>query len=223
MEIRTVEQYQQAKSEAAQAKRGGESGLGQDDFLRLMMEQMKAQDPFNPMDNTEFISQMAQLTSVSSISEMNNNFASYLGSLNQTQFVNASNLVGREVMSQANFGVLSGSNGISGQVQLPNSTNALDVEILAPSGEVLGRVSMGPQSAGPVSFKWDGTGLDGEQLPAGKYYLRANYLNGGSVEQLSTQINFEVKSVTLPSAGGGVQLQLEGGGSVKLSDLVSVS
>jgi len=223
MEIRTVEQYQQAKADAAKAKRGGESGLGQDDFLRLMMEQMKAQDPFNPMDNTQFISQMAQLTSVSSISEMNNNFSNYLGSLNQTQFVNASNLVGREVLSAADFGVLDGNKGISGQVDLPNSTNALDIEILAPTGEVMGRVSMGPQGAGPVPFEWDGTGLNGEQLPAGKYYLRANYLNGGSVEQLSTQVNFEVRSVSLPTAGGGVQLELNGGGTVKLSDLVSVS
>ena len=223
MDIRTVEQYQQAKADAAQAKKGGESGLGQDDFLRLMMEQMKAQDPFNPMDNTQFISQMAQLTSVSSISEMNNNFSSYLGSLNQTQFVNASNLVGREVLSSADFGVLSGNKGISGQVELPNSTQALDIEILAPTGEVMGRVSMGPQGAGQVPFEWDGKGLDGDQLPPGKYYLRANYLNGGSVEQLSTQVNFEVRSVSLPTAGGGVQLELNGGGTVKLSDLVSVS
>lgn len=222
MEIRTVEQYQQAKAAESKASQGS-SGLGQDDFLRLMMEQMKAQDPFNPMDNTEFISQMAQLTSVSSISEMNNNFASYLGSLNQTQFVNASNLVGRDVMSAADFGVLSGNRGISGQVDLPTSTTALDVEILAPTGEVVGRVSMGPQNAGPVSFEWNGKGLDGETMPPGKYYLRANFLNGGSVEQLSTQINFEVKSVSLPTAGGGVQLELNGGGTVKLSDLVSVS
>ena len=51
--------------------RSDASSLGQDDFLKLMMEQLQNQDPFNPTDNTQFISQMAQLTSVSGISEMN--------------------------------------------------------------------------------------------------------------------------------------------------------
>ena len=221
MELRTLEQLQQ-QSAASTAKKEA-SSLGQDDFMKLMLQQLKNQDPFKPTDNTEFISQMAQLTSVSGISEMNDNLAALTSSLYGGQLLDASSLIGKEVLVGSDVVALPSEGAVNGQVTLPVSTQAVDVEILAPSGEVLGKVALGPQTAGPVSFRWDGSGLDGERLPAGNYLIRAQYLNGNSVEALQTDIRSPVRSVSLPSGGGSPTVQIDGVGTVSMSQIKEIS
>lgn len=219
MELRTVDDLRAATAAAKQAS----NGLGQDDFMTLMMEQMKNQDPLKPTDNTEFISQMAQLTSVSSMSEMNDNLASLADSLYSGQLLDASSLIGKDVLVNTDVAALGPSGNVNGQVTLPVSTNALDIDILAPNGEVLGKVAMGPQASGPVQFSWDGIGLEGQRLPPGSYTMRATYLNGQNVEALETQVRNSVMSVSVPSRGGSPLVQVEGMGSISLAEVIEIS
>ena len=135
----------------------------------------------------------------------------------------ASSLIGKEVLVGSDVVALPSEGAVSGQVTLPVSTQAVDVEILAPSGEVLGKVALGPQAAGPVSFRWDGSGLDGERLPAGNYVIRSQYLNGNSVEALQTDIRSPVRSVSLPSGGGSPTVQIDGVGTVSMSQIKEIS
>ncbi|MBD2858413.1 flagellar hook assembly protein FlgD [Spongiibacter sp. KMU-158] len=220
MEIRTLEQLQ--ASQAATTKKDA-SSLGQDDFMTLMLQQLKNQDPFKPTDNTEFISQMAQLTQVSSISEMNENLAGLTGSMYSSQLLDASSLIGKDVLINSSTAYYNGSNDVSGQVELPVSTQALNIEILSPSGEVVAKLPMGPQTAGASSFSWDGTGLDGEVLPPGNYVIQASYLNGNTYQALETQVRSPVKSISVSTAGGSPMVQLEGLGSVSITDLAEIS
>lgn len=219
MELRTISDLQQAT--ATPAKKDA-SSLDQQDFMKLMLQQLKSQDPFKPTDNTEFISQMAQLTSVSGISEMNANLATLTESLYSAQLLEASSLIGKEVLINSDQIALPASGNVSGQLSLPVSSTAVNVEVLAPSGEVVGKMSLGPQSAGEVNFDWNGVGLSGDRLPPGKYTLQASYRNGNTVEAVSTQVNASVDSVSVPSHGGSAQLQLDGLGSVALSQVVEI-
>lgn len=221
MELRTLEQLQQQSRGGVDKKDA--SSLGQDDFMKLMLQQLKNQDPFKPTDNTEFISQMAQLTSVSGISEMNENLSALTDSLYGGQLMDASALIGKEVLVASDVLALPSQGSVGGQLRVPVSTQAVDVEILAPTGEVLGKVALGPQSAGPVAFSWDGTGLDGERLPPGNYWIRAQYLNGSSVEALQTEIRSPVRSVSLPSGGGSPTVQVDGLGSVSMLEIKEIS
>lgn len=221
MEIRTLEQLQ-ATTAATQQKKDA-SSLDQDDFMTLMLQQLKSQDPFKPTDNTEFISQMAQLTSVSGISEMNENLAGLTSSLYSAQLLDASSLIGKDVLVNSSTISLGNGGEAAGQVTLPVSTEALDVEILAPSGEVIAKLAMGPQAAGVTEFSWDGTDLDGDVLPPGNYSIRASYLNGSTVEALETQVRSPVKSISVSTSGGSPMVQLEGLGSVSLSQISEIS
>lgn len=220
MELRTVSDLQQATA----ARRSGKdaSGLDQDDFMKLMLQQLKSQDPLNPTDNTEFISQMAQLTSVSGMSEMNANLASLTDSLYSAQLLDASSLIGKSVLVDSEQIALPASGSVQGQLTLPVSANAVNIEILAPSGEVLGKLPLGPQSAGAVPFSWDGVASNGERLPPGNYGIQASYRNGNDTEALGTQIRASVQSVSLPANGGSARLQLDGLGSVALSQVVEI-
>ncbi|MFT4920382.1 MAG: flagellar basal-body rod modification protein FlgD [Zhongshania aliphaticivorans] len=221
MEVRTLEQLQM-QTATSKAKKDA-SSLDQDDFMNLMLQQLKSQDPFKPTDNTEFISQMAQLTSVSGISEMNENLSALTGSLYSAQLLDSSSLIGKEVLVESSVASLPSSGSVRGQVTLPTSTTALDIEILAPSGEVIGKVPMGPQAAGTSNFEWNGVGLSGERLPPGIYQIRANFLNGNKVEALTTEMRSPVISVSVPASGGSPQVQVQGLGTVSLSQIKEIS
>jgi flagellar basal-body rod modification protein FlgD len=221
MEVRTLEQLQMQNA-TSKAKKDA-SSLDQNDFMKLMLQQLKSQDPFKPTDNTEFISQMAQLTSVSGISEMNENLSALIGSLYSAQLLDSSSLIGKDVLVESGVAALPSGGSVRGQVELPTSTTALDIEILAPSGEVIGKVPMGPQAAGTSRFEWNGIGLNGERMPPGNYQIRANYLNGNKVEALTTEMRSAVISVSVPAGGGSPQVQIQGLGTVSLSQIKEIS
>ncbi|AMO67860.1 flagellar hook capping protein [gamma proteobacterium BDW918] len=221
MEVRTLEQLQMQNA-TSKAKKDA-SSLDQNDFMKLMLQQLKSQDPFKPTDNTEFISQMAQLTSVSGISEMNENLSALTGSLYSAQLLDSSSLIGKDVLVESGVAALPSGGSVRGQVELPTSTTALDIEILAPSGEVIGKVPMGPQAAGTSRFEWNGIGLTGERMPPGNYQIRANYLNGNKVEALTTEMRSAVISVSVPAGGGSPQVQIQGLGTVSLSQIKEIS
>ncbi|MBQ0797205.1 MULTISPECIES: flagellar hook capping FlgD N-terminal domain-containing protein [Zhongshania] len=221
MELRTIEDLQR-QTAASKAKKDA-SSLDQNDFMKLMLQQLKSQDPFKPTDNTEFISQMAQLTSVSGISEMNTNLAGLTQSLYSAQLLDASSLIGKDVLVETDVAALPSSGNVQGQVNLATSTTALDIDILAPTGEVIGKVPLGPQRAGTVAFEWNGVGLNGERMPPGTYQIRANYLNGNTLEAVSTEMRSEVLSVKVPASGGTPQVQVQGLGSVSMSQIIEIS
>lgn len=221
MQLRTVDELQQ-QTVANKTKKDA-SSLDQNDFMTLMLQQLKSQDPLKPTDNTEFISQMAQLTSVSGISEMNENLAGLTQSLYSAQLLDASSLIGKDVLLETDVAALPSSGNVEGQVALDTSTTALDIEILSPAGEVIGKVPLGPQRAGIVSFEWNGVGLNGERMPPGTYQIRANYLNGNTREAVATQMRSEVLSVKVPAAGGSPQVQVQGLGTVNMSQIIEIS
>jgi flagellar basal-body rod modification protein FlgD len=221
MELRTLEELQ-LQTSASKTKKDA-SSLDQNDFMKLMLQQLKSQDPLNPADNTEFISQMAQLTSVSGISEMNENLSGLTKSLYSAQLLDASSLIGKDVLLETEFAALPSGGSVQGQVNLATSTAALDIEIIAPTGEVIGKVPLGPQRAGTVPFEWNGVGLNGERMPPGTYQIRANYLNGNTLEAVATEVRSEVMSVSVPAGGGTPQVQVQGVGTVSMSKILEIS
>jgi flagellar basal-body rod modification protein FlgD len=80
-------------AEKSQANKGS-STLDQDAFLRLLMTQLQSQDPMNPVDNTAFIAQQAQLSTLSEMQSLNKNVTS------SNQMLQASNLIGKDVTLQ---------------------------------------------------------------------------------------------------------------------------
>eukprot|EP01036_Dinobryon_divergens_P011689 gene11689-15733_t len=73
---------------------------GQADFLKLMTAQLQNQDPFNPVDNTQMVAQMAQFSSVAGISQMNTTLSSIAAKLTGTSTSDALSYVGRNVLTE---------------------------------------------------------------------------------------------------------------------------
>lgn len=197
--------------------------LNQEDFMKLMLQQLKSQDPFKPTDNTQFIAQMAQLSTVTGISEMKNSLTEVVDSLRGSQMLSASNLLGRDVLVETDSVKLEeGSQGFVGQLDLAESAQAVDIEIRNSAGEVVRRLHADAQPSGPLLFGWDGTDESGAAAAPGNYQIVATAQINGQREALVSQVRAPVTGVSLPADGQGPQLQVQGLGTLKLSDIKEV-
>ncbi|HED33368.1 MAG TPA: flagellar hook assembly protein FlgD, partial [Gammaproteobacteria bacterium] len=131
--------------------------LGQNDFLKLMTTQLSNQDPLEPMDNGEFMGQIAQFGAVDGINNLLASFNDLAANLQSSQALQASNIIGREVLVNHDQGYLPQGGVLQGAVELDSSSSNVAVNIYDATGEVLGRVDLGAQPAGLVQFNWDGT------------------------------------------------------------------
>ncbi len=194
--------------------------VGQEQFLELMLAQLQNQDPMNPMENGEFLTQMAQFSSAKGIQEMSESFVSFTESLTSSQALQASSLIGRSVLVPAETGYLEeGSKGISGAAELPTSAANVVVSVYDNAGTLVQRSSWGQQDAGLFQFGWDGKGADGQPVPPGHYRIGVEAQVGGENKAVETMLVSRVDSVTLGKGGQGVTLNLAGLGTVNFAEV----
>ncbi|MEO8224838.1 MAG: flagellar hook assembly protein FlgD, partial [Gammaproteobacteria bacterium] len=196
--------------------------LGQEEFLALMIQQLKNQDPMKPMENGEFIGQMAQFSTVSGIADMTKSVASLTDAFNSGQALQAATMVGRTVLTEANEGRLSGTKPLTGGVDLPNATSTAVVRIYSNAGELVRELPLGGQQAGLSNFSWDGTMTNGQPAPAGMYKLTAAIESPTGGTALTTYLASKVESVTLSGDGSGSQIRTDSGASLRLSQVKAV-
>jgi flagellar basal-body rod modification protein FlgD len=193
--------------------------LGQDDFLRLMTAQLQNQDPFKPMENGEFLGQIAQFSTVSGIQEMQASLSGLTSALTSNQTLQAATLVGRGVRVPSDTAYLFAEGGLSGAAELPSS-GALTVEITDASGQVVRRLSLGTHAAGSAEFSWDGLDDAGERLPEGRYGIRAQLDTGSATSSVDVSTVGLVRSVSLGS--DGLSLNLYGMDPVRLDQVSQI-
>lgn len=204
-----------------QAKRNDE--LGQSDFLTLMITQFRNQDPFKPMENGDFLAQLAQFSTVNGIDSLNSAFSGLADSIRGEQALQAANLVGRSVMAVTDTGYLPGGGSINGIVELPSSASAVQIDIIDANGELLRTIDLGQQPAGLARFSWDGRDASGDRVEAGHYRIEARVVRGSEVENTPTAIESRIESVTLGQFGSQMLLNLAGGGSMSLAQVYQIT
>jgi len=201
--------------------------LGQSAFLELMITQMNNQDPLSPQENSEFVAQLAQFSSVEGLERLNSNFEDFSGTFMSNQALQASSLVGRSVTVPSERSQLMEGGIVNGTTKLENSTSDMRINIYNKSGSLVANVPVGSQPAGDVSFRWDGQSMEingelldwsgGEEpLPPGEYRFEALATQGGETEQLDTALSANVNSVNLGD-DGQLTLNLAGIGPVNIS------
>ena len=193
-----------------------------DQFMRLMLAQLENQDPLEPQENGEFLSQLAQMEAAAGISELQDSFDKFSASMQSNSALQASSLVGRSVLAPGGFAQLEAGQLVQGEVNLNSSTTDLSIEITDAAGQLVRTVPMGTQSSGGVSFTWDGTDDAGNYMPPGAYKVRATANIGNETVEQEVLLNAKVDSVTIGQGGQSVSLNLAGLGSIALSEVKEI-
>ncbi|MCU7554965.1 flagellar hook assembly protein FlgD [Alteromonas sp. ASW11-19] len=202
---------------------GSEQKLSQEDFFSMLTEQLANQDPTKPVDNDQMVAQMTSFTMADGISELNTKFESFAASMTSNQALQASSLIGQNVLVEGNVGhMASPGAGLSGVVVNEETAQNMTITIQNQFGEVVKTIDAGTQPAGNVQFNWDGTDARGNIMPPGDYVISATGEVNGEGTQISTAVNRHVGSVSLAGSGQGVILNLDGDVSINLDDVIQI-
>lgn len=192
----------------------------EDRFLKLLVTQMQNQDPLNPLDNAEVTSQMAQLSTVTGINQLNDAVKALSDSYLTGQSLQAAGLVGHGVMIPGNKLELSDGAAYAG-VDLPQAVDKLTVTIKDAAGAVVRTAEMGPQdAAGSIPFHWDGLADSGVAAPNGSYTFEVTAEQGGKKIDAAALAIGQVASVSLGALGA--TLNVIGYGPVTLSQVKQI-
>jgi flagellar basal-body rod modification protein FlgD len=195
--------------------------LGQEDFYKLLTTQLSMQDPLKPTTNEDMIAQMTTFTMAEGITSLGDKMDQLTASMTSNQALEASSLVGRNVLVNSSVAHSDGS-GIEGRIPVKSDAQSVVVRVTDEKGAVVRAYSMGDQDKGMMEFKWDGKDKDGKVLPEGKYQIKATGLIDGKSEEFPILTYGNVSSVTLGQNGTGLELNLQGLGAIKLSDVLAV-
>ncbi|KTC94180.1 flagellar hook assembly protein FlgD [Legionella erythra] len=201
----------------------GNQSLGQKDFLRLMIAQVRNQDPMDPKTNGDFLAQLAQFSTNDGIARMEQSITQLASSLQSNQALQASALVGRKVLIPSSTFKLGAEGEANAAVDLPAPVSNLTASIYGENGELVRTIPLGTHELGLFQFGWDGMNQKGERMPSGKYTIKVTGNFQGQEVALKTMVAANVDSVNLGQNGEGVRLNVAGIGSVALSDVRQIT
>lgn len=178
----------------------------QDRFLKLLVTQMKNQDPLNPMDNAQVTTQMAQISTVTGIGQLNDTLKNFLGQLTGNQAVQGASLAGRQVLISGNAIDLAAGGAAAAGYELPGAVDRVTLSVLDSSGSTIRQEELGPQAAGVHTLSWNGLTTTGNRAADGRYTFKIDAVAAGASAPATTLAYGRVDGV-MPGSNG-LQLNL---------------
>lgn len=211
-----------ASAPSSEAK--GKSALGKDDFMKLMMQQIKYQDPLNPMDGTAFSAQLAQFSQLEQLSNMNQSLtdnlnANYLlaQSINNTMAVT---LIGKEIKLSGSNIKFNGESDVSLGYKLPAESRSVTVEIYDANGGLVKSYEEKNMASGDHKLSWDFTDNNGNKVQKGNYTfkVKAKDYNDADISVESYKLG-TISSVKYTDSGAVLMV---GTTQYNLSDILEI-
>lgn len=187
-----------------------------DRFLSMLVAQMRNQDPLNPLDNAQVTSQMAQLSTVEGIENMNRTLKALADSLGVDQLAQAASLIGHDVLVAGNTVSLAEGTATFG-LKLDSPADTVSISIFDMSGQLVSTVNTGALPAGEQLFEWDGISDTGVAMPAGNYRFEATAGSGKDAISLETLSSGLVQGVS--RGDDGIELNVQGLGKTAYANV----
>ena len=207
------------KTQEEVQKQGNKNTLGQEDFLKLMTAQLQNQDPFAPMDNGDFIAQMAQFSTVTGITEINNNLTNLGSKLEPNRVATAAQFLGHSVLVPGQIASPDDRGEIHGVVDLPGYSNDVGLTFTSPSGEIVHTMNLGSNEKGLVGFSWVDIPEDIRKNKT-RLTIQAYAGNGEASDGLTTAVYNKVIAASAPKHTEDVILETKDYGEISASDAI---
>ena len=199
---------------AADAAMKQSTGMDKDDFLKLFVTQLQNQDPLNPQDSSQFVTQLAQITQVEQAYNTNTNLQSLLNQGGNSMTVAAVSLIGKQVEAPGSQVSLQSGSPATVNFNLAGAANQVAVSVQDASGATVKTLTGGAMGAGAGCLAWDGTNSAGTALASGVYTFSVSAQDASGNSVTSTPlIKGTVSGVDMSGATpmldiGNIQLNL---------------
>lgn len=195
--------------------------LGQEEFLSLLTTQLSYQDPSNPVDNSQMVTQLAQMNMVSGIASLNDTATSLSNSVTSSQALMASSLVGQEVQLSGNTGYFDGVEASQFAIKAGEGAQDMVLNITDANGSLINSIKIGDGS-GDINLYWDGTDSTGAKAKPGNYSYSVSGRVNGTSSTVPVYAYAKVSSVSLGQGLDGTVLNLLGGGTLKMNEVKNI-
>ena len=200
---------------------GDKTGLDRDAFLRLLTTQLANQDPLNPLDDKEFVAQLAQFSSLEQLSNISESIEGFKDSFARQETLNAVSFIGKEIRAEGRSISKDGDAVSSFTYSLPDVAEKLHMNIFDSFGNIVRTISLPGRMPGEHEFIWDGRDHSGNPLPDGVYSISmAAEGKHGEPLMVSTKTSGVVSAVV--SEDGQTFLRLQDGRRVNITDVKEV-
>ena len=200
----------------------GGQALDQKAFLRLLTTQLTTQDPFNPVDNTQMVAQMAQFSQVAGIAEMNQSLRSIAAGMGGARLSDASSWIGRSMLVQSDIATPLRDGGYAGELSLNAAADQVDVAFVDAAGNTVHNLELGARQAGAAAFAWDGRNAAGEQVATGPLRVVVTARAAGSPVNPNIATWTGIAGLQSPANGGESRL-VTGLGLLKPEDAIRLA
>ena len=182
--------------------------LGKDQFLKLLVTQLKYQDPLDPMKNDEFIAQTAQFSALEQMQQVNENITKQSGLYQQV--VNAATVqyIGKSVLTPGNKVELTAGQPVQFGADVPSAAN-LTVNIKDRFGRVVDTLHLNTDKADRLDIEWDGRNSDNQPLPNGTYKFEIQGINSSGEVVLPVALT-KGKVAGISNKNGKTMLSVDG-------------
>ncbi|MEZ7277774.1 LfgD [Pseudoalteromonas sp. CO302Y] len=185
-------------------------------FLELLVAQISNQNPLQPMDGTEYVSQLAEFSNVESLQSIKNNTSASLDNSSSMLVLEATNLVGETVTVPADVVALEKEGKVSGLVNLSTPADSVTVQLYDSNGQLVEEKQLAYSGVGSLNFEFD-------EQDAGGYSINAFSTTNGVSQRLTPWLNGEVERVSVGSSSDDILLQVDGLGNFALTDINQVA
>jgi len=191
-------------------------------FMTLMLASIKHQDPTDPVNSSEQLTQLAQFSQVESLEKIGVNQIAQTTAMQNMGILQSTQLIGKNAMIPASeLNIDASSTIIEGKAYLANAVEDLSIKLINQQGEVVTTLDLGPQKPGDAAFSINPQELD---LPPGQYRLEAKSTSGEDVITADTYIQAPIEKIHLLSASGIMMAELGNGlGTVPVLNISEVS
>jgi flagellar basal-body rod modification protein FlgD len=187
-----------AETGGQQAASAAKKSLGRDDFLFLLIAQLKHQDPLSPMENTEFTAQMAQFSSLEQLFNINDNLVNLQALSASVSNTQALSLIGKEVLAEGDSVYVGNGRASAISFRLGEPAANVKIHVIDASGDVVRTLYEGSMSAGQQEVTWDGTSDVGGPLAEGLYGYVIDAVNtGGKQVEADTYMRGIVEAISI--------------------------
>jgi flagellar basal-body rod modification protein FlgD len=156
----------------------GSNKIGMNDFLKLLVTQLQNQDPLNPLDQNQFLSQTAQFTAVEQLQQINQSLAALKAATPSSGMTQAATLLGKTVTVAGQDVTFDGVNPVSLPFTVRGGAAQVQIEILDPQGNLMQTLSAPAGQPGDYTATWNGKDTTGTPLSPGLYHYRVSAASG---------------------------------------------
>jgi flagellar basal-body rod modification protein FlgD len=204
----------------APANPKGDMG-SQDTFMKLLVAELKYQDPMDPLQNRDMVAQLATLSSVQKLTGIDDKLGGMQQSSLRDSSLQSAGLIGKTVTAKTNRLTLSSIGDSAGGFRLANDAKSVKVSVLDSQGNTVKSVDLGTLKQGQCSFSWDGKGINGQRVAPGNYTFQIDAADAaGAPVVASTEVSGLVSEVAYTNGTPEIVI---GDARVGISDVTSVA